>query len=281
VVEWICINEAKARDFPGLFLTFPDYYAIFSVMKEKKNIKKLLFVIFISFLLGFSFSSCSKKKENTQSPGKAVVKTNSLNQFNGNQQNQAGIQNNAESINTERIMGGIKAVTVKISPQFPTTEDNLTVELPEDFVGDITWYVNGEEIIGESGETLPSKYFKRGDNVKVVAVDTSGKKYVAETKIYNANPVIQLSDSDFELDDVLHYHVRAYDPDGDSVKIEVIEAPEGYTFDPSTNTLNIKFNDMAGEQLITFTIKASDPYGGWTKRKIAYHLNISVEKFKP
>ncbi len=168
-------------------------------------------------------------------------------------------------------------MNVTLEPRYPTTRDDIKVILPEDFTGEINWYVNGEHIVGENDDTLPSSYFKRGDRVRVVAIDGNGKRYVAETKIYNANPVIEVRDSDFEIDDVLRYHVRVNDPDGDPVKIEVTEAPEGYSFDPGTETVTIPIPDKPGEYLITFKIKAMDDHGGWSEKKIAYRLRIRKE----
>ena len=245
--------------------------------------KKILGIMVIVLLTGYATGCSKKKNENRSKPPAPSKNTSPLPPEIINSVNRAGKTTGKGSGSGSNSILNLKLssqVHAKLKPERPTTNTDITVVLPEDFTGEIQWYVNGERIIGEMGRTLSSRYFKRGDTVKVVAISSEGKKYVAETKVVNANPQISSTDDDFELDDQLIYHIKTYDPDGDTVKVEVMEAPEGYKYDPQTRTLIIPFEDLPGEQLITFVIKAEDPYGGYIQKKIAYRLNIDIEKFK-
>ena len=240
--------------------------------------------IIVILVLVFFVFSCKSHNKNTSASFQKNPKETQLEET--KEKTKVEAHQLEEEVNSseeeQEEQGSTSVLSVKLEPEFPTTEDDIKVVLPEGFSGDIIWYVNDERIIGETGNVLSSSYFKRGDVVKVELIDSSGKRYEGSVRIYNANPQIIVDNSDVYLDDSLHYPIKVSDPDGDKVKVEIVEAPEGYSFDPENNTIVIPLDqyNKTGKYLITFTVKATDGHGGWVKKKIGYTLNVQRETYK-
>ncbi len=240
--------------------------------------KKFLAIFLIVAFSILVTAACSKRKM-TQKPAKTTEAPSPANQEATNMK--PSIPSTSPKANNESEETAPSAEeSVKLEPFQPNATTDIKVDVPEDFNGDIQWYVNNNRIYDVSAPILPHNYFKRGDTVKVTVIYPSGKVASGQATIGDAPPQIILSDSNFELDDVLHYHINVEDPDNDNVKIDIIEAPEGYKYDPTTRTLAIPISNKPGQQVITFTIKATDPYGRYNQKKIAYKLNTSVQKLK-
>jgi hypothetical protein len=107
-----------------------------------------------------------------------------------------------------------------------------------------TWFNNGEEIFGQSGETLLQSHFLRGDMLMVEVVASDGKVKSQPVRsepqaVRNSPPVIISSPPTGLADQNQYlYHVVAEDPDGDPVTYTLLAAPPGMQIDASTGQVS-------------------------------------------
>ena len=127
---------------------------------------------------------------------------------------------------------------------------------------DIAWRKNGEPAGAGSRLAVP---VKRGDKVDVTIVthdgEAPGKSATLSREIRNTPPVIE-GQEQFQVDgNVVTFHVRASDPDGDPLVYGVKDAPAGMKIDRSTGW--VRWETAPGTiGKVPFTVTVSDGTGG-------------------
>jgi len=121
--------------------------------------------------------------------------------------------------------------SLKIYPENPTKENELTLVIQsqdpdKDPVSySYQWLKNGEEIIGENKNSLPSGSFKKGDMIQVRVIPSDGKvkgtPFISEpVKILNSPPMVQelwIEPKVAYANTDLKVHVKSIDRDGDFI----------------------------------------------------------------
>ncbi len=127
---------------------------------------------------------------------------------------------------------------------------------------EIGWSKNGEP--AGAGDRLASPV-KRGDKVDVTITPFDGEERGRSAKISreirNTPPVIQGQER-FQVDgNVITFHVRASDADGDSLSYSIKDASAGMIIDRSTGRVRWE-TDTGATGKVPFTVVVSDGSGG-------------------
>jgi hypothetical protein len=127
---------------------------------------------------------------------------------------------------------------------------------------EIAWSKNGEPAGSGSRLTTP---LKRGDKVTVTVTPFDGKErgksYTLFRDILNAAPVIEGQEQFQVSDNDVTFHVRASDPDGDTLMYSLKDAPAGMSIDRKTGF--VRWMTSPGTPgKVPFTVSVSDGLGG-------------------
>ncbi|PIV20707.1 MAG: hypothetical protein COS40_11200, partial [Deltaproteobacteria bacterium CG03_land_8_20_14_0_80_45_14] len=129
--------------------------------------------------------------------------------------------------------------SVKLTPSSPIVGGTIKAEvLTRDNASVIYQWSKNERLLPETSDTLSTAEFKRGDKISltVTPFDTKqkGKQVTVFTYIFNSPPQIKSSIKDSEFGNRnFTYHVKATDPDGDTLTYSLKSAPSGMTIDSS------------------------------------------------
>jgi len=245
--------------------------------------KKQLFII----LIIFSIFSCSSKPDKNGTKNKEPKKINKnktvktkkpltsdevLSEIRAHGQNmpttdikEENQQNNTEAFQTKDIT---------ILPTEAYTDTDLKVQLPSGFFGEMQWSVNNKLIHGQSSSYLNHEYFKKGDKISFKATGKNSE-YRANTIILNRAPRFISNKKDIVINNnEFIYHIKVNDPDNDKFKIEIVMAPEGYNYNPSTKTLSLSFNEINKSEKISFMIQAKDSSGDSSTQQFTIDLKM-------
>ncbi len=137
---------------------------------------------------------------------------------------------------------------------------------------------NGDELIGETFETLKYATLRKGDKIilRVTPYDrvSTGQEVASqEFTILNSAPIITSSPQAQKLKSTLYrYQVVAHDPDGDPITFSLSpSSPQGMTIDPQTGLIQWKIGPKdAGTH--TIEVIATDGDEGRCTQK--YKLTI-------
>ena len=188
-----------------------------------------------------------------------------------------------------RIRNSPPAITsVSIAPELPRKNSTLEARVEaSDPDGDTIafsyqWVKNGDELIGETSETLMDTTLKKGDKIvlRVSPYDMEGtgeEVTSQEIVILNSAPVITSSPKAQKMKSSLYrYQLTAEDPDGDPITFSLSpSSPRGMTIDPQTGLIQWKIGrDDAGTH--TIEIIAADADEGTCTQK--YSLTIRMPK---
>jgi hypothetical protein len=127
---------------------------------------------------------------------------------------------------------------------------------------EIAWRKNGE-LAGTGSRLEPA--VKRGDKVIVTITpfdgEERGKSATLSRDILNAPPVIE-GQEQFQVDgNVVTFHVRASDTDGDSLAYTIKESPSGMRIDRATGW--VRWETPPGKEgKVPFVVIVSDGSGG-------------------
>lgn len=134
--------------------------------------------------------------------------------------------------------------SVQYAPQKPNPFENLKVEVEVDRTGafvdiDVEWFVNGRKLISQRFDTLPHKYFEKGDTVQAIVTVTKGDASqtheAPEVEVGNTPPRILTKPRTVSRLDGLR--VRAEDPDGGRVTYHLKGGPPGLSIGETTGIL--------------------------------------------
>jgi hypothetical protein len=185
--------------------------------------------------------------------------------------------------NTVQIKNSPPVISkVKILPEVFKPGDTLSVEVSaSDVDGDevtvsYEWTKNGE--LAGNGKRIEVP-LKRGDKVDVRITPFDGEVYghpvILHREIVNLPPMI-IEDKKYNFDGKIYiYHVKATDPDGDTLTYSLKTAPSGMTIDTSTGQL--KWNvppEFKGKTPITISV--TDGHGGESLQSLT--LEITPEQ---
>lgn len=140
---------------------------------------------------------------------------------------------------------------------------------------EIAWRKNGEPA-GTGSRLEPA--VKRGDRVNVTITpfdgEERGKSATMSREILNAPPVIE-GQEQFQVDgNVVTFHVRATDTDGDPLAYSIKEAPAGMRIDRATGWVRWETPPgTAGK--VPFAVTVSDGSGGEATAR--FTVTISVQ----
>jgi hypothetical protein len=144
------------------------------------------------------------------------------------------------------------------------------------------WVKNGDELIGETSETLKDATLKKGDKIifRVTPYDrvsTGQEVTLQEFTILNSAPVITSSPQAQKLKSTLYrYQVVAQDPDGDPVSFSLSpSSPQGMVIDSQTGLIQWKIDGNAAG---THTIEVIATDGDEGKCTQKYNLRIRRPK---
>lgn len=173
---------------------------------------------------------------------------------------------------------------ITLEPEEPRATDNIrarwTARDPDgDRVKiDIVWYVNGEELLGEDRKVLKAGKFSKGDEVYVEITASDGQKETVDESdpvtVVNSPPEIELPR--FGIDKIDGFQVKATDPDGDTLRFRLEEAPPGMSIS-STGRLSFKGSEEQSEGgSFPTRIVVEDPDGDFA----AWELQLKLEPGK-
>lgn len=128
-----------------------------------------------------------------------------------------------------------------------------------------TWLKNGREMDVTSAE-LPTSSLRRGDRIRVRVVASDGMDESPEAEsgtleVGNATPEITSRPPALEGSGEYRYKVEARDSDGDSLRFELVEGPQGMKLNPSSgDILWTPTPDQVGRHNVEIAV--SDVHGG-------------------
>ena len=173
---------------------------------------------------------------------------------------------------------------VRYTPKRPGAFDDLSVEVDLNYGGgfkdiDVTWFVDGRELISQRDETLPHRYFEQGDKVEaVVSVRTSDGEAVFEApsiKIGNTPPRILTNPKRITRLDGLR--IRAEDPDGGPVSYHVKGGPPGLSIGEGTGVMLYVPSKTAEGGDFDVTVIARDDAGGESEWRFSVSVSAGSE----
>jgi hypothetical protein len=127
---------------------------------------------------------------------------------------------------------------------------------------EIAWRRNGEP--AGTGESLGATV-KRGDRIEVTITpfdgEERGRSATISREIRNTPPVIEGQEQFQVTGNVVAFHVRATDADGDPLTFAIADSPAGMSIDRTTGW--VRWESPAGTTgKVPFTVTASDGSGG-------------------
>jgi len=144
----------------------------------------------------------------------------------------------------------------------------------------IQWYVNNRKRAGQVARVLKSGFFRKGDKLVVEVKASDGTHEVAarskEVIVSNSPPrMLTKSGSLGKLDGV---SIRAEDPDGDTLRFFLEEAPPGLSIDSKRGVLRyVPSDDPSVSGTFSTLIVVEDPDGA----RVVLPLKLSVTPGRP
>ena len=162
--------------------------------------------------------------------------------------------------------------TIKLSP--PEPKANQEIEAVAEAVdpdGDpvsysYKWLVNAQPVESDNGSVLDGKYVHSADQISVTVTPrdsfTDGTPLTSQpVLVTNQPPEINSLPPSGAQNDVYSYQIDAKDPDGDSLKYQLIEGPTGMSLDSATGLLTWKVAS-ASDDKANVKVQVDDGKGG-------------------
>jgi hypothetical protein len=176
-------------------------------------------------------------------------------------------------------------VSISFSPDPPvaTSPFQAVVEVdnPADGPLDLSfeWFVNGNDVMGVWGDTLPQGKVSRGDLVgmSVLVRDVNGKvatERIQGMLVSNATP--QITSSLGNSPRLNGFTFRAVDPDGDAVRWRVEGAPTGVSIHPTSGRLTVDTSGVFDEGTYEIEVIATDSLGAEGRMRFGTSLGGAV-----
>ncbi len=242
--------------------------------ERKRFVLSLLIILFSVALI---LVSCSSEKQTT-SNGESGGAGNPENTLEGKkiQPSDASVQQTSANNHLPVITSAKFAYIHKDSESFMNIEVEGKADegRPLSFVYE--WSKNGEPA---GNDKQLNSTLKRGDKISVRITPFDGKEYGRsirlDREISNMFPVIAEQKEIVFDQKLLQYQVKAYDPDGDSLKYALKSGPTGMSID--TNSGLLQWNvptDFQGS--VPVTVSVNDGHGGETL--YTFSVTLSPER---
>ncbi len=160
------------------------------------------------------------------------------------------------------------AVSASTSGTVLTAEQESADPDGDAVTSDYRWYRNGSPVEGARGSGLQVASVSRGDRfvVEVVVSDGASRsepRRSSEFVLENRPPAFTSQPASVvERDGFYRYQAAAQDPDGDAVRFELVQAPEGMTISPG-GAIEWKFpTDPQRAKSFHVVLKVTDSKGG-------------------
>ncbi|WP_305043442.1 Ig domain-containing protein [Geoalkalibacter sp.] len=140
------------------------------------------------------------------------------------------------------------------------------------------WWLNGEELHGQTSERLAGDLFSKGDRiaVQVTAADAfaEGKPFTGREFVIPGAPPKFVTEPPLNFQSLMYqYQAQAEDADGDEIRYALAEAPEGMSLDDASGRITWKLGGVApGEYRIRLRAVDSDGMEAFQE----FTLNLSV-----
>ncbi|MBI1910936.1 MAG: hypothetical protein HYS21_02950 [Deltaproteobacteria bacterium] len=124
--------------------------------------------------------------------------------------------------NQKTELGQAQALTVELVPEAARAGATLRAIVKGAEEAAYHWEHNGEEVADNTGDTLQTKNFRKGDKVKV-AVLSNGGQANAESVLVNSPPSIRsikITPAELHSGVEVKAAVEGFDPDGDTITYE-------------------------------------------------------------
>jgi len=137
------------------------------------------------------------------------------------------------------------------------------------------WMVNEETIVGQEGPSLPSGYFRRGDEVRVVAIPFDGTDWGTPANsvavpILNSPPkIVSTPPERLEEGGLYRYEVQVENADDDTLRFSLKgQPPEGMTIDGASGV--VEWQVVIPKEPVTYEyeVVVEDPEGAKSVQKI-------------
>ncbi len=177
----------------------------------------------------------------------------------------------------------IEAVHMAPDPPVATAEFRVEPVVDNPAPGPLNltyeWYVNGREVLGIWGDTLPQGKFVRGDviEVSVLARDYNGKVdsfRVRNVQVSNSTPqIVSGVGTSSQLDGTVF---RAMDPDGDPIRWTLEGGPPGVSIHATSGKLQINNQGVYDVGVYDVVVTATDPAGG--EGRMGFRIDLAGAK---
>lgn len=153
--------------------------------------------------------------------------------------------------------------SVMLEPATPVAANTLQAKVTDarNRMLYFTWYVDGQEVVGEHADRLDGKYVKKGGRIAVEVIPTAGEtegeaKKSDEITVGNSAPRITSVDLVSGDAGQLVFKTNVEDVDGDSITYRLVSGPAGMAVGADGTVTWSAPQDFAGG--VTFTVGASD-----------------------
>ncbi len=140
------------------------------------------------------------------------------------------------------------------------------------------WFIDGEELLGNSTGVLPAEFVSAGREISVSATPSdgygSGLEFSGDSFIvpnspprFVSSPLTNFTAAEYR------YEVQVVDPDQDNLTYRLEEAPAGMTIDPVTGLIVWPIdNSITGEVLIRVVVE--DTAGNYASQEFTLNLTL-------
>lgn len=182
-----------------------------------------------------------------------------------------GAATTAQGESTRTVEDGPYIMEMWLHPDPPLSNSDLRadprVDNPAKGFLDVRykWRVNGDELMGQSSDSLPAAEFDKGDviEIEVTAKDVNGRTDAhrfQDIRVANSKPVVTSRiGAAGSLDG---FQFEAKDPDGDKVSWRLDGAPQGVSIGRTSGIFKIAGGQRYDSGAYTISVVASDGDGG-------------------
>ena len=128
------------------------------------------------------------------------------------------------------------------------------------------WYVNDQPIEGDQGELLDGKRFHSGDTIHVIITPFDGfsdgpARTAQPVLVVNRPPKISSMPPTEMKGGQYVYQISANEPDGDTLRFQLVQGPSGMTLDSASGLLVWK-TDVSSDKETEVIVEVDDAKGG-------------------
>ena len=172
--------------------------------------------------------------------------------------------------------------SINLTPLDPTIASTMHVSVQaSDADGDpvsltYQWYVNGNPVSDQTGDSFSCGSYKHGDMVYVMVTPSDGEKNgvsvaSAYVSIQDTAPVILSKPPDVMTGSVFTYNVKASDIDNDPLSYKLESAPPGMTISKD-GAISWDTAGVASATAVDVKVVVDDGFGGKAYQTFSLHI---------